>query len=65
MGSSVMVVSSTILGDLPFSSHKAERLNAGILKPINGLGQLLLMNIAKMFLGNVDDVVVADLRFVT
>ena len=56
---------STFLDDLPFSSHKVERLNSDSLEAVAGLGQLLLLSIVKMFLGDVEDVVVADLRSIT
>jgi len=56
---------STFLDDLPFSSHKVERLNSDSLEGVAGLGQLLLLSIVKMFLGDVEDVVVADLRSIT
>ena len=40
-------------------------MKASGLKAIDSLGHLLLLNIVNMFLSDVDDVVVADLKSVT
>ena len=52
-------------GDLPLSSHKAERLEASSFEAVDGSIYLLLLVVVEMLFGDIDGIVGADFRSIT